>query len=79
MRRALAELEVSGSPFGTNLFRIEGPEIGVLYPDFLCADASLAECCRRHRLRLFNCPRTGSSAAAAGWGTASHAPPGKAG
>jgi len=36
-----AEVELAGSPFGTNFFRIEGPHIGEIYPDFQCADATL--------------------------------------
>ena len=36
-----ASVQVSGSPLGTNFFRIEGPSIGLIYPDFQCADATL--------------------------------------
>ncbi len=32
---------VQGSPLGTNFFRIEGPNIGDVYPGFACADATL--------------------------------------
>jgi len=31
----------SGSPTGNNFFRIEGPNIGLLYPDYQCADPTL--------------------------------------
>ncbi|MFQ5482011.1 MAG: DUF5011 domain-containing protein [Nitrospinaceae bacterium] len=34
-------MQVQGSPFGTNFFRIEGPNIGDAYPDFICADITL--------------------------------------
>ncbi len=36
-----ASVPMSGSPLGTNFFRIEGPDIGLLYPAFQCADATL--------------------------------------
>jgi len=33
--------QVTGSPTGNNFFRIEGAEIGTVYPSYLCADAAL--------------------------------------
>ncbi len=37
----LALTQVQGSPNGTNLFRIEGPNIGDAFPSFQCADPAL--------------------------------------
>jgi len=41
-RNSLVEaIPVKGSPFNTNFFRIEGAEIGTVYPSYQCADATL--------------------------------------
>lgn len=32
---------LTGSPYGTNFFRIEGPEIGTVFPSYQCADPTL--------------------------------------
>ncbi|MFQ5588631.1 MAG: hypothetical protein ACE5F7_07310 [Nitrospiria bacterium] len=34
----LTEVTVTGSPLGTNFFRIEGPRIGDVYPEFRCTN-----------------------------------------
>lgn len=34
----VTEVRVTGSPLGTNFFRIEGKNIGLAYPDFKCTD-----------------------------------------
>jgi len=37
----VANTQVQGSPTGNNFFRIEGAEIGTVYPSFQCGDATL--------------------------------------
>ncbi|MFQ5482906.1 MAG: immunoglobulin-like domain-containing protein, partial [Nitrospinaceae bacterium] len=37
----LQNVPVKGSPFGTNFFRIEGPNIGDAFPQYMCADPAL--------------------------------------
>lgn len=32
------ETTITGSPLGTNVFRIEGPKVGKTYPEYRCAD-----------------------------------------